>query len=221
MTARIPLYYFLALSAIHLTLIQLNPSLTIFTKPLLIPALLWYYIKSEKDPKRLLVLALIACWAGDCLLMFTERNANFFLTGLGAFLLGHVLYIFSFRSLSLPRKKPMSNLVYSLCIIPVLFAGWLVSSLWDGLGDFRIPVLCYAAVIVTMFTNAVFRIHRTAEKSFMIVTAGALLFMVSDSILAYNMFGSPVPFSGLFIMSTYLSAQLLIVKGLLEHKTSL
>ena len=217
MNLRLSLYLFLIFSVLHLLLIQFGVEYTLYTKPLLIPVLLWYYLQETPHPKRLMIIALIACWIGDCLLMFTEVHSIFFLAGLTAFLTGHILYIFCFRTITGPEKVQTPALGYLLSILPVALAGWLIGTLWSGLGSFQIPVLIYALVIATMFLHAVRRLNRTNSKSFQILLSGAFLFMLSDSLLAYNMFGSSIPFSGLLVMSTYLSAQYLIVKGVLEH----
>jgi uncharacterized membrane protein YhhN len=97
-------------------------------------------------------------------------------------------------------------------------AGWLIGTLWPGLGSFQIPILIYTVVIIVMSLHAVRRFNRANIGSFRILTAGAFLFMLSDSLLAYNMFGAPLPFAGLLVMSTYLAAQFLIVKGILWHE---
>jgi len=217
MSSRTILLAFFLLSILHLLFILINPELTLFTKPLLIPALLWYYFIESKNPNKVMVFALVFCWIGDCLLMFTESGAIFFITGLGSFLTGHLLYIICFRNFTLPRQRPIPSFIYYISAIPVVFAGWLVNNLWDGLNDLKVPVVAYTLVIVVMFLHAIRRIHATNQNSFITLTSGAALFMISDSLLAYNMFGSPILYSGLMIMSTYLAAQFLIVKGILKH----
>lgn len=211
-------FLFIIISAIHLVLIQVESELAVFTKPLLIPSLLWYYYVVARNKIGIFILALFACWLGDCLLIFTGESPNFFLAGLGAFLIGHLLYIFSFRKLIKPSGESASGLVYLLFAIPLAFAAWLISTLWPDLGGFKWPVVIYTIVIATMFIHAARRLDQTSKKSFWVLMFGAFLFMVSDSLLAYNMFGSPIPLSGLLIMSTYLVAQWLIVKGVLAHE---
>ena len=81
----------------------------------------------------------------------------------------------------------------------------------------RFPVVAYAAVIQAMVIAAVFRWGRTANASFWAVFAGALLFMISDSLIAVNKFYTPLDGASQWIMTTYLSGQFLIVFGLLKH----
>ena len=217
MTSRLLLVLFFFLSILHLIFILTNPGLGFFTKPLLIPVLLGYYLQAQTLMYRPLIIALIACWIGDCLLMFTEVHSAFFLAGLTAFLTGHILYIFCFRAITGTKTQRTPALGYLFSTIPIALAGWLMGTLWSDLGDFQLPVLIYTMVIATMFLHAVRRKNRTNSKSFWILLFGAFLFMLSDSLLAYNMFGSAIPYSGLLVMSTYLLAQYLIVKGILEH----
>lgn len=68
-----------------------------------------------------------------------------------------------------------------------------------------------------MVVNAIFRYGRTNGESFWLVFGGSVLFMVSDSVLAFNKFHSPIPWSGVLIMTTYIAGQFLIVRGLTKH----
>ena len=86
---------FLVVAAIHLLgILVKQPLLADVTKVLLMPLLLAHVITL---PNRkfigfnLLVIAILFCWAGDVLLMFTEINELFFLLGLAAFLIGHIV----------------------------------------------------------------------------------------------------------------------------------
>jgi uncharacterized membrane protein YhhN len=56
-------------------------------------------------------------------------------------------------------------------------------------------------------------------KSFHFVFLGSLLFVISDSVIAINKFFQPIPFDGIIVMSTYMAAQFLIVKGLILQFT--
>jgi uncharacterized membrane protein YhhN len=101
---------------------------------------------------------------------------------------------------------------------PIVLAGTgLVVILYSKLGDLQIPVIVYAAVITTMVLTALFRYGRTSNSSFWQVFIGAVLFMISDSILAINKFLDPITNAGLYIMITYVAAQFLIVHGILKH----
>ena len=102
----------------------------------------------------------------------------------------------------------------------ILAATGLVVVLYPRLGELRLPVIVYAGVLMFMVLNALFRFQKTSASSFWMVSAGAVLFMLSDSILAINKFLQPVNHAGVWIMSTYLCGQFLIVRGLIEHDRS-
>ena len=50
------------------------------------------------------------------------------------------------------------------------------------------------------------------------VAAGALCFMVSDTLLAINRFVTPLPASALWVLGSYGAAQCLMVMGLLRAR---
>ena len=102
---------------------------------------------------------------------------------------------------------------------PIVLAGTgLITVLFPTLGPLKIPVLVYSLVLVGMVMTALFRYGRTSPESFWKVFMGAVLFMTSDSLLAINKFYTPLPYAGLLIMLTYISAQYLIVEGIVKHK---
>jgi uncharacterized membrane protein YhhN len=71
-----------------------------------------------------------------------------------------------------------------------------------------------------MAMQALFRYGYTSAPSFAFwCFAGAISFMISDSLLAINKFMQPLAiYAGLAIMLTYLLAQYLIVEGVLKHE---
>ena len=77
----------------------------------------------------------------------------------------------------------------------------------DGLG---IPVAVYATALVTMAVLATGVSPATA--------AGAILFLLSDSLIALTRLSHTLPDSArAWIMPTYLAGQLLIVMGVLQN----
>lgn len=69
------------------------------------------------------------------------------------------------------------------------------------------PVLFYITAIMLMAWAA----FMTGNRCLII---GSLLFVISDSVLAWNMFVSPVSYSHLAIMSTYYGAQFFIAHSM-------
>lgn len=200
-----------------------NLDLTLYTKPLLMPLLMLYMVAASEQKKALLNFtlgALFFSWLGDVILMFQERGENYFMLGLGSFLLAHLVYIYTYRKARLEKEEngllPTQRMRY--VFILVLAGCGLVFVLLPKLGPLLVPVLVYAAVIVTMTIVALNRFGYTSGRSFGWVFSGAVLFMISDSLLAVNKFLEPVPYAGFWIMLTYISAQFCIVQGLLYHQ---
>lgn len=195
-----------------------------FSKPLLMPILLVYFKRGLKQPVTmpfiLAMLALIFSWIGDVTLMYVDKGENYFLMGLGAFAIAHFFYAVSFNKAVSPLDggQPISlgkGIGYAIPF--VLFLIGLMSMLWSGLGAMKVPVLGYGSVIVIMTLSAVYRYGRTGVNGYNQVVMGALLFILSDTLLAINKFHTPMENEGIWIMSTYLLAQWNIINGLQKH----
>ncbi|MBR9845672.1 MAG: lysoplasmalogenase [Algicola sp.] len=195
-------------------------SLHYFTKPLIVLSLLiFFFIRSQfmnKTIRTLMIFALICSLIGDVALLFDIINPNYFIVGLASFLLAHVLYVSVFLKQRAHKKTPVGFM-----IVMLLYAALLFYVLKDGLGDLLIPVLVYMLVILSMSTTAYLRRKENNVTSFNWVFAGALLFMLSDSILALNKFYQTLPLSSVLIMLTYALAQYSIVIGILKYNEKL
>jgi uncharacterized membrane protein YhhN len=220
---KISLALFLLVSVGELTSQVVDlPWLHTLCKPALLPLLLVYYVVSAREAggsmSMLVVAALVLSWLGDVLLM--GEGQSFFIFGLVSFLLAHVTYILAYRQhQQADDSKALRGIQKIRYGFPLVFAGvGLVMILYPRLSDLRIPVMVYAGVITVMTLTGLFRFGRTNASSFAQVFAGAILFMMSDSLLAVNKFLEPLAYSGLWIMLTYLAAQWFIVRGLLAHR---
>jgi uncharacterized membrane protein YhhN len=195
-----------------------SPSLHLVAKPLLVIFLAAYYQQSAPSINKTFLLALVFCWSGDVLLMFEQYNEFFFMAGLGSFLMAHVLLIFSYRQLSF-TEDGFSGTQRVRLSFPVILAGsGLVVILYPRLGELKIPVIVYALVLTLMAVQSIFRLGRTKASSFWLVFFGAVLFMLSDSLLAANKFYQTIPFAGVWVMTTYIAAVYLIVNGVIAHE---
>lgn len=191
-------------------------------KPLIMVMLAGYYFSSVTKAERsgLVVLAILFSFLGDTFLMYEYKRSIYFMLGLGSFLLAHVFYILVYRQHQTVESENQLAGVHRIRLaMPVILAGsGLIIVLYPRLNELRVPVIIYASVLVVMVLMALFRYGRTLPFSFWMVFAGALLFMVSDSLLAINKFLQPLPQAGLAIMVTYITAQYLIVEGLIKHE---
>jgi uncharacterized membrane protein YhhN len=220
----VALFLFMAFSLGELgAIIYDNPSIHHYCKPMLMVTLLfYYYIASKENRSLLLVGALVAAGVGDVLLMLAESDERFFIPGLGAFLFTHVLMILTFRQhRSEHAENPLRGVQSIRMAFPVVLAGTgLIIMLYPTLGTLQLPVTLYSIVLMMMVLSALYRYGYTMFKSMMLTFAGALLFMMSDSILAVDKFLFPIDHAARWTMLTYIAGQFFIVKGLLSHKIS-
>jgi uncharacterized membrane protein YhhN len=191
-----------------------------FFKPLLILSLVWhaYAVPDTRivSKRNVFITGLAFAWLGDVLLMI--RGKDLFIPGLGSFLLMQIFYITAFQTdinqsifsrQALIRLIPFSGLalILYLTLYPNL----------PGL-TMKIAVGAYAISIAAMAWTAYMRKEYVSSNSFYAVFAGAMLFMLSDSLIALNRFLIAIPFKTLWVMSTYAMAQYLIVTGFLKPK---
>jgi len=184
-------------------------------KPLLLPILMGLLLLNTNTTTtgRILILtALIFSWLGDVFLMLDDPKGVFFIAGLSCFLITHIFYIIYFlgirsATVSLLKKQPL---------LLLLVCGYGITLIWflfPQLGSLLIPVTVYALVICTMLLCSLqvyFKVNKPANDMFVF---GAMLFVLSDSLLAINKFLEPLPYSGISIMLTYCAAQYFIVSG--------
>ncbi len=191
-------------------------------KPLIIPVLFGYFdaqsVSITKGLHKWITAALLFSLLGDTLLMFDEKNAIFFLLGLSAFLLAHIFYIIFFHLLRI--KENVKNNPWLLEIVAIYYVA-LISLLSPYLLAMRIPVLVYGIVISFMFMLAMHLLFIKNKSAGIWMMTGALLFVISDSILAINKFYQPFEVAGVLIMLTYGLAQLFIIEGASRYLTSI
>jgi uncharacterized membrane protein YhhN len=143
--------------------------------------------------------ALLFCAAGDVLLELV------FIAGMGAFAIGHIFYVLAFlewgRILG-PNKRdhPVAVLVV---IVSLLLLSWLL----PGMGDLLIPALIYQAIITMMVATAF------VVKAPMLARLGAVIFMISDTLIAAETFANVDVLPGA-VWITYAGAQIMIAWGM-------
>lgn len=156
----------------------------------------------------LLTAALLLSATGDVLLDWNER---FFIYGLIAFALAHIAYICLFvRHLRGGLGRGGDR--YALVAATLLYSGVLVWRVWPGLERLKVPVIIYVVVITVMVITAVL-----APFTSQLIGFGAVLFLISDSLLGLNKFRQPIPFAGYLIWATYYLAQCGIAIGLFRE----
>jgi len=216
------IFYFL-FALIHLAAILSGneKSLTaMISKSLLMPALMIVFYRltrnRENRQRKFVFAALVLSWMGDVILLFQEKNSNFFLIGLLSFLLAQVSYIIAFSLSSLWQNSLLKKHPW-LVVFFVGYAVLIFSIIHNGLGSMLIPVIVYMCVILLMGLSALNRFGKVSQRSFFDVFLGAILFILSDSLLAINKFYMPFALASFLIMVTYIAAQFFIVKGMIDE----
>ncbi|WP_186753465.1 lysoplasmalogenase [Echinicola salinicaeni] len=214
------LYLFSGLADIAL-ITQQQEQMRFISKPLLMISLTAYFLSATTLIKNSLLrksvgAALILSLIGDVFLLFPEM----FLYGLGAFFIAQICYIIAFKliqnhQINLRQINFLKIFFYNL---PIYIAAAIVYFLInDNLQQLKTPVVLYILAMVMMVSTARERFKRTNTQSFVQVFLGAVLFLISDSIIALDLFFQPIKNSGVLIMGTYILAQLLIVMGIRSH----
>ena len=167
--------------------------------------------------RRATALGLLLSGAGD---VFLALDSDFFLPGLAAFLLAHVCYVaafgFSLDRLHLARGLPVAAAgaaYYGLVLAPAVPA------------SLSAPVLAYVVVIVTMVWRSAAAIGGSGgsggrRRAAWVGLVGAVLFLLSDCVLAYNLFVQPIAFGRIGTMVPYYLGQLGIALSALGTPTS-
>ena len=213
---------FLVVLLVNLIAVYSNSeSLQFITKPLLMPLLAIYLLlrtnTANSNLKGWIFLALFFSWAGDIFLLFEERVSNFFLFGLSAFLVAQVFYIVFFHNIRM-REYIRGNAL--LLLLVIVYYSILINVLSPYLGNMKLPVRIYGVVLSFMVMLAMHTMLGKNKKAALWMTMGAILFVVSDSLLAFNKFFSPFNNAGVIIMLTYGLAQLFITEGAVRYINS-
>jgi uncharacterized membrane protein YhhN len=196
-------------SAVYLTLLFFKTSkLQWILKCCLIPLVLAFYIFGAQKIYLPIVLALVFGWAGDVLLLKIS-NLRYFRLGLVSFLIGHIFYIAAMYSFARPFN--LTVLCISM-VFTVVFGIFLFRLVRPG-NEMKTPVIAYETIIIimTLFALQVFIVQGGSFG--VLVLAGSLCFLISDSLLAYNTFRKQTKLLYFSVMLTYIAAQFLIALG--------
>jgi uncharacterized membrane protein YhhN len=172
-----------------------QPDLCLVTKPVPALALAALVVSRRRDAYgAALAAGLMLSAGGDLLLEMPGR----FVAGLAAFLCAHVAYTAAFlrdeRRLRAERAVP--------------FAVWLLAAFaWirPGLGDMTVPVVVYMLAIGTMMWRAAARWDEHPGARAAVI--GAVLFGLSDTLIAIDRFRAPIPGAPYAIILLYWAGQ--------------
>jgi uncharacterized membrane protein YhhN len=212
---KILLVIFLLVLLMHCLSIQVEMTqIRSVTKVVLVPLLMIHLLinRSLRLLGYLPLIALLFSWIGDILLLGDEPA--FFLSGMIAFVMTHVSYSFTFLKIKQVTPKDRSYFVIPLFAL-LVFSLLVFFYLKDDLGSYLLPVLLYMIFISLMASLAIHTRTNTKIETLSLYTfiPGALLFVVSDALLAINMFKLHHIVLEVLVMLTYGLAQFFITRG--------
>ncbi|RWS28802.1 lysoplasmalogenase-like protein TMEM86A [Leptotrombidium deliense] len=164
---------------------------------------------------RRILLGLLFSMAGDAFLV----GSSTFLYGLVSFSIAHIFYINGFGF------KPLN---YRSAIVSATIGLTGLMILWPrlaGIMVFAVPY--YAALLITMLWRSLARVQFNDVWTWtqLCSCVGGILFVISDSLLALNMFsvniGLTAKQSQMFVMITYYAAQMGIALSVVDNKSIL
>ncbi len=185
---------------------QRYPSFYLF-KPLttlLLIALAWALLPMGA-PRLPMLAALLLCLAGDIALLWHGKRA--FIAGLLAFLLGHLLFVWALVQHPSFQTPPLA---WGLICLPA--AGY-VAYLAPRCGRLLPAVVLYVCAILAMVLAAAGVRGSPALSGSGLVLTGALLFLLSDGILAWRRFVQPSSLGQAATLATYYSGLWCLIAG--------
>jgi uncharacterized membrane protein YhhN len=163
-------------------------------------------------------LGILLSLTGDVLLMVPFDR--YFMAGLVAFLLANVAYLIGFNT----PVPDISAWGFVLAVIVGLggmrVTRRILSQLAaNGHGHMRTPIIIYSAVISLMLLSAMMKLTDITwnANAAVLVSLGALLFYISDIILAWDKFVSPIQHGRIYNIGTYHLGQIMLIAGVIAQ----
>lgn len=155
-------------------------------------------MRKTSKAEKVFIAGLMLSTVGDFVLDFDREN--WFIYGLGSFLLAHLCYLFSLKPVKFKRL--------GIVLLYALYGIGMLVLLWPVLGELLIPVVIYMSVLLIMGIATFI-----SAKSNVWLVLGGLSFIASDSLLGIDKFYMTIPNGGFFIMISYYFAQYSLVRG--------
>ena len=202
--------------ALHITAIARGKeALRCVTKGLLMPLLAVAFVLfwTESTPAPLpwrVALGLLAGCAGDIALL-DHRNTVGMYVGLTLFSVGHVLYIVQLYQL---MAAPAGWLIAAVAVIYITGLWLVFRKLRPYLPKLQtIPGLLYFLLLGGLSASAALDAFASFSIGSFVLLGGTLLFLLSDTVLAFEVFRGETANSHIKIMAPYIAAQALIAAG--------
>ncbi|MBF9016785.1 MULTISPECIES: lysoplasmalogenase [unclassified Oceanispirochaeta] len=186
------------------------------SKPFLMPSLALFYILNAQNPSVVLIAAIAGGWLGDLFLMIPDKSDKklFFKLGLAAFLIGHLFYAAAFFGQGSFKFKSVMAPVAALAMIGYCLIIFI--KLKPHMGKLFVPITVYIVVIAVMGISTTLCLSTQELSPALTAVFGAFVFIISDTVNAWNRFAYEIPNERVHTMNTYLTGQFLLVLGFLQ-----
>jgi uncharacterized membrane protein YhhN len=163
----------------------------------------WQTLKGKGLDGRFFIAGLVFSACGDFILDY-DRD-SWFIFGLGAFFIAHLCYLASLK----PYVRSLKQAQYLLIsLLYVSYGGLMLWLLASGLGELFLPVVAYMSILLLMALATVL-----SEKSNAWLVVGGISFVLSDSLIGFDKFYTPIENVHIAIMVSYYFAQFSLLKG--------
>lgn len=164
---------------------------------------IWALKSDNSKYAKTIAISLFICSIADIFLEFKTNN-KMFLIGMLFFGLGHAGYIVAFL-----QKNKRLNIEFFLPFL--IWGGSIMYVLHSKLGPMLIPVGIYSVLLVSMMWRALSLLKVWSWKSeVVLVPIGAIIFAISDTLIALDKFNEPISYVRYPIIVTYYVAQFLL-----------
>jgi alkenylglycerophosphocholine hydrolase len=190
-----------------------------FAKPAVMGCLfIWLYLTTGlKGATLWFGIGILFSLTGDVLLLWFDRM---FLFGLAAFMFAHIAYIIGFKDEFAAVSIWSVLLALILGISAVRVMRRIISAI-RAKGQPRLvaPVIVYSVVITLMLLAAMLTLTDLSWKASasLLAAAGAFLFYISDVILAWNRFVTPIKNGRMLNIGFYHLGQIALIAGVISQ----
>ncbi len=163
-------------------------------------------------------LGILFSLAGDLFLMFPSDRM--FLFGLMAFLFAHIVYIAGFHGAWAAANAWSWVMIALIALNATYFLRRFVAAIYrQGKNSLVVPILVYGIFISVMLYAALSTLQDPAWKrnAAWLASAGALLFVASDMVLAWNKFVLPAKNRRVWNIVLYHLGQIGLIAGVISQ----
>lgn len=159
---------------------------------------------------RLITLGFVFCTVGDAMGVLGSFEGQ-----MGGFAVAQIFFITQFIKDIRQGKVPRLGFVTAslICLLPLIFAAWNIFPNVQPL-PIRIGCVVYALLLLSSVWTSILRAFSIRRY---IATIGCMIFLISDFTIAWNKFTEHIPHAGIYIMTTYYAALILIFFGTIRE----